>query len=93
MFHPRFPLLQHEDAVLYPIAYGFSSNVQYIDVDHSIPGSAQYPQLAAIVAGDGRWRIKPRGEIKRYQLGSNEVKRWPDVINEILDSVLMEQIT
>jgi len=86
MFHPRFPLLQHEDAVLYPIAYGFSSNVQYIDVDHSIPGSAQYPQLAAIVAGDGRWRIKPRGEIKRYQLGSNEVKRWPDVINEILDS-------
>ena len=84
MYHPRYPFVRSGPYFIYPIAFGFSTSRQYMDIDHSIFGSVNQSTLSNLRFNNWEWNIEPRGEIKRVTLGSNELKRWPDAINEAL---------
>ena len=86
--HPRYPLFSINGVyIVYPVAFNINaSGVNVITIDHSITGSA--PQAAVIteVNRSGRGKIIKRGEIKRVTLGTNELKVWPECVNEALSS-------
>jgi hypothetical protein len=98
--HPRYPFLIIDGSFkAYPTSFGVSSGYPFIIVDHTVSGSiTQSGLLARYTGGFGQSRnpeisIPNRGEIKRYTLASNELKQFPEVINEILDTQGPSSIT
>ena len=93
--HPRYPLLILESfAKMYPISFGITSGKPTIIIDHTVPGSISQNQLLSnFAAGYKRAGIGNRGEIKRIKLGENEVKEFPGVINEEINTQGPVQLT
>ena len=88
--HPRYPLMTvASQGKVYPSTLGpnrASNGRFYFVLDHTVPGSMDQTAFRILTSGTGKIRIPNRGEIKRYTLGSNELKRFPDVVNEVLDA-------
>lgn len=88
--HPRYPKLKREADTFLPDGV-FPNTITY---DGSIPGyviNADGALTNALSAGEisaaDTLRISlPNVEVKQHELGSEEVKRWPDVINDTLES-------
>lgn len=82
--HPRYPLILYgTTGRLYPISFGYTSGRPSIIVDHSISGSMPQVQLISTFGlGFKVATIPNRGEIKRIILGEDEVKEFPNVIND-----------
>jgi hypothetical protein len=84
--HPRYPTLLIKDILK---AYIVTATSDYIIIDHTITGAAlQSSILAAFAPSDHHVTgyIPPRSEIKRYKLATNQLKRWPDVLNDKLSA-------
>ncbi len=82
--HPRFPTLLIKDVLK---AYIVTATSSFIIIDHTIPGAAtQTSVLAPFAPSDHHVTgyIPSRSEIKRYTIGTNEVKRWPNALNDQL---------
>ncbi len=86
--HPRYPLLLINSwLVAYPVSFSVNaSGINIITIDHSITGAANQTLVISNINANGRGKILKRGEIKRVTLGTNELKVWPDCINEALSS-------
>ena len=86
--HPRYPLVLIDSIhKVYPTSFGMTSQRPFIIVDHTVNGSlSQSDLLALFTTRNPTGKIQNRGEIKRFTLGTNEVKRFPDVINDVLDT-------
>lgn len=86
--HPRYPLLVLESyGKMYPISFGITSGKPTIIIDHTVTGSISQNQLLSnFAAGYKRAGIANRGEIKRIKLGEDEVKEFPKVINDEINT-------
>ena len=84
--HPRYPLvLINQIFKGYPVSLGISSNTPYFIIDHTVIGSITQSILLSLFPDQVTASIPNRGEIKRLTLGEDEVKRFPESINEALD--------
>jgi len=89
--HPRFPKLRLAEEFVFVSGGVFPTSITY---DSGVPGFnfvADGSLTNALNAGQisgtsGLYVRLPLAEIKQHQLGSAEVKRWPDVINDTLIS-------
>jgi len=86
--HPRYPLMYVGVYRVYPIAFSFSAaGLNVITIDHSISGSAPQANVISEILlrnrGSNGFIIK-RGEVKRVTVGTNELKIWPECINDAL---------
>ena len=90
--HPRYPLILGRTNLdkIYPETLFTLSNVNKITVVHDIEGATDATTLRNNInnapANQYFAWIPPRGEIKRYELGENELKNWPEVINETINA-------
>jgi len=89
--HPRYPRLkraqdsaQTEDCV-YPTITAFTASLPgYVINADSTPSDAF---TAGEISSTAEFQVKlPRGELKQHSLGDEEVKQWPNVINDVLTS-------
>tara|TARA_Y100000592_G_scaffold9199_2_gene12877 strand:+ start:20841 stop:23885 length:3045 start_codon:yes stop_codon:yes gene_type:complete len=90
--HPRYPYLIIDSLYkAYPSSLGINSTVPYIIIDHTITGSILQNTLLSLFSTSPSNQvigsIPKRGEIKRILLGQNEVKQFPEVINEKMSSL------
>lgn len=86
--HPRYPLvLINQIFKGYPVSLGISSNTPYFIIDHTVIGSITQSILLSLFTDQVTASIPNRGEIKRLTLGEDEVKRFPESINEALDLI------
>ena len=84
--HPRFPLIKtvFQGAVFYPTSYtlsgGLVTHFVYDATKSVVPAifNLGSPVLAYVVGG---------AEVKNIVLGNDEIKEWPDVINDQMDAV------
>jgi len=81
--HPRYPTLLIRDTLK---AYIVTATSDHIIIDHTIAGAAAQSSILTLFSSLGgvEGHIPSRSEIKRYTLGTNEVKRWPDALNDQL---------
>lgn len=89
--HPRFPLLIVGYIYrCFPVSLGITGNTPFIIIDHTINSSIDQNTLITLfsnaVNNQVLAKIPKRGEIKRYVLARNSLQRWPEIINETLDS-------
>jgi hypothetical protein len=75
--HPRYPLLKGIDQRIYPTAGNYQT-ITYDTTNSTSPLSSVFDPIVL--------RTDSKPEIKTIQLGSNEVKLWPDVVSEELES-------
>ena len=95
--HPRYPKLRRltdsrvsSDGV-FPTVTSFSLSLPgYIINADSSPSNAL---TAGEIAATEIFTISSSNEIKQHELGSAEVKRWPNVINDTLESVGPSSVT
>ena len=85
--HPRYPILIINEILK---AYIVTATTSYIIIDHSITGAASQSSILSAFSGgradQATGYIPKRGEIIRVKLATNELKRWPDVVNDKLNS-------
>ena len=89
--HPRYPKLRRSQDQSFEVEGVFPNTITY---DGSIPGyvinadgGLTNALNAAEITASETLRINlPMAEIKQHSLGSGEVKKWPDVINDTLES-------
>ena len=89
--HPRYPKLRRSQDAVFSDDGVYTSSVTF---DASIPGYnitadstvSSALSSAEITASESLKIRLPLVEIKQHGLGSSEVKRWPDVINDTLTS-------
>lgn len=93
--HPRYPIMQaHNHAhTLFPTSLTTVSNRPQIVIDHSIAGATDQATVINKInnpdyAGGYSVKIQMRGEIKRFNLGINTLKDWPEVINQEINDVV-----
>ena len=94
-FHPRYPMMigANHAHILFPSSLSTVSTRPQIVIDHSVAGAtAQATVISSInnptySAGYTAYILK-RGEIKRTTLATNELKDWPDIINERLNATV-----
>jgi hypothetical protein len=89
--HPRYPLILGIDSLdkMYPVAAFTVSNVNYITIDHSIAGATDATTMRNKInnAPESYYaKIPARGEIKRFELGNEQLKDWPACINEVVNN-------
>lgn len=83
--HPRYPLMYVGIYRVYPIAFSFSaSGLNVITIDHSISSSASQANVINEINSSGSGFIIKRGEVKRVTIATNELKVWPECINDAL---------
>jgi hypothetical protein len=89
--HPRYPRLNRaqdstftEDSI-YPTTLTYNSSLPgyVVNADSSPSDALTAGEISATVEFQAKM---PRGEIKQHQLGNGEVKEWPNVINDVLES-------
>ena len=90
--HPRYPMIITTTGLkIYPVALASVGTpaVQRITVSHAVTGSTSQADLinAVNVIGNLVAKIENRGEIKRFQLASDSLQSWPDVINTALNNI------
>ena len=87
--HPRYPLLLIGaiEYATFPIAFS-TVGTPTITIDHTITGSVSQATILSYFTGTNRGygKIPKRGEIKRVKIGTNELKVWPECINDALFS-------
>ena len=89
--HPRYPRLRRsqddrrELLSVYATSLTYDSSIsKYIINADSSPSDAMN---SSGITSTGQFVVNlPRHEIKRHQLGNAEVKQWPNVINDTLES-------
>ena len=93
--HPRYPIMQaHNHAhTLFPTSLTTSSGRPQIVIDHSISGAtAQATVINKInnpdYAGGYSVKIQMRGEVKRVIIGVDQLKDWPEALNEEINSTI-----
>ena len=94
--HPRYPRFEsgtdYNEKASYPTAITDITSSTYneflINADSTLPDT-----LTANELGENILLPVPRTELKRHSLGNDEIKRFPDVINETLQSDGANDIT
>ena len=89
--HPRYPKLRrtqdntYADDCVFPTTLTFDNSLPgYVVNADSTPSNAF---IASEITATETFEVKlPLLEIKQHELGSGEVKRFPDVINDVLDT-------
>ena len=89
--HPRYPLvLINQIFKAYPTSLGISSNVPFIIIDHTVSGSISQNTLLSLFSTSSTSQVTAsipnRGEIKQLKLGEDEVKEFPQVINDEINT-------
>jgi len=87
--HPRYPLLLIGAIELATFPTAFSTvGTPTITIDHSITGSVSQATILTYFTSNNRGygKIPKRGEIKRVTIASNELKAWPECLNDALSS-------
>ena len=87
--HPRYPRLSKSlsmwDKFAFPNTITATTNGDGLDVFQcALTSRTESFSTADITSGLGPLEIKPILELKQHELGDEEVKRWPDVINDTL---------
>ncbi len=90
--HPRYPKFKRitdsalDSACVFPTSLTYLSSLPGYGVNaDSTPSNALN---ATEITNTQTFEVKlPLHEIKQHQLGNTQVKRWPDVVNDTLDSV------
>jgi len=87
--HPRYPMMiSFFGDKIYPETLTIVGSTTRVTCIHTVPGAmSQAALIAAINLGDYNVRIEKRGEIKRFELASNSLESWPDIINDSLDNI------
>jgi hypothetical protein len=92
--HPRYPFILSLSGFIkiYPETIGTvivsGSTKTRITSIHTVDGAtSQADLIAAINAGGFYAYIEPRGEIKRLKLADDDLKDWPEIINEKLSVI------
>jgi len=87
--HPRYPLLLIGaiEFATFPTAFS-TVGTPTITIDHSITGSVSQATILTYFTGNTRayGKIPKRGEIKRVTIASNELKAWPECLNDALSN-------
>lgn len=89
--HPRYPKFKRStDSALdsdcvFPTSLTYNASIPGYEVNSdSAPSNAL---TGSEITSTATFEVKlPLHEIKQHELGNDEVKRWPDVINDTLDS-------
>lgn len=89
--HPRYPLiLINQIFKAYPTSLGISSNVPFVIIDHTVSGSIPQNTLLSLFSTSSTSQVTAsipnRGEIKQLKLGEDEVKEFPQVINDEINT-------
>ena len=89
--HPRYPLvLISQIFKVYPITLGIASNVPFMIVDHTVSSSIAQSTLLSLFSSSSTSQVTAsipnRGEIKRLKLAEDEVKEFPQVINDEINT-------
>ena len=87
--HPRYPKLRKAEEFVFVSGGVFPTSITY---DSNVPGFGFVADgsltnalnASEISATSGLYVRLPLGELKQHQLGTGEVKRWPDVVNDVL---------
>ena len=87
--HPRYPMILGMDGgKLYPVALTTVGSTTRITLSHDVTGAmSQVLLIAAVNLGNFVAKIENRGEIKRFELASDSLQNWPDVINTALNNI------
>ena len=89
--HPRYPRLKRaqDDALtsdsVFPTTTAFTASLPgYVINADSSPGNSF---TSGEITSTAEFQVKlPRGEIKQHILGNGQVKQWPNVVNDVLES-------
>ena len=89
--HPRYPRLSKSislwDKFLFPNTISATTNASGLNVfTCALTSRTESFNSAEIQADLGTLEVDSLLELKQHELGSEEVKLWPDVINETLES-------
>jgi len=97
--HPRYPKLQIEPTLItekagFPTAVSIASTTSdYTEYTINADSSPSNSLTASEITNSFIMTSLPRTELKRHELGNEEVKKWPAVINDTLESSGASSVT
>ena len=92
--HPRYPKLKRttdsalDSDCVFPTSFIFNSSLTAPSYQINADSTPSNALDATEITNTETFEVKlPLHEIKQHELGNNEVKPWPNIINDTLDSI------